>query len=169
MPNLEIEITTTEGILKGTVKKPTLYDSITVSNISGLNIGDSWTLTIHGGKSDFKAISAEFETYDGEDYNEIDLDTVITGSTLQIPGSILNQNGYLYVYGVAMVNGPRREAGSKGNMDGDGSGFLWHSVVNYDMDYSIRVGSGSVASRPKTISRDALRERRSNLLQKQAE
>ncbi len=158
----EFDIATSEGNLSGHIKKSTLYDSITVSAKQAMNLGESWTMTIHGGKSDFVAISA---TLFG-----LPLDTIITGSTFSIPASRLNQNGYLTIWEVSMINGPMQNKGAKGNISGDGGGFIWYSSESDEGTlYNVRVGSGSIATRPKTLSREALRTRRSNLIKKQME
>ncbi len=65
--------------------------------------------------------------------------------------------------------GPQRKADSSGNTSEDGGGFVWYLADDEEVDYHLPVGSGSIASRPRTLSRDALRTRSNSLLQKQME
>ncbi len=80
----------------------------------------------------------------------------------------MNLSKYAPLILMGMI-GTERKAGSSGNVSGDGEGFVWYSADDQEVDDYLQVGSGSIATRPKTLSREALRTRRSNLIKKQME
>jgi len=57
---------------------------------------------------------------------------VVTDTFFTIPANWITKNGYVYVW-VSAGNGPKIEAGSKGNMKGDGKGFWIGMQDRYDM------------------------------------
>lgn len=142
----DITIKTSEGTITGKVEQPTVYDSVKASTTDYyIPLNTALTVTTYGGKMDFKYIYAEFEYYDGESWNYMEIDSAFEGDTFTFPASMLNTESYLYIYGIDCANGPIVKAGSSGNMSGDGKGFMWSIITddNFYMSFAIGIEAGS--------------------------
>ena len=71
------------------------------------------------------------------------IDTSVVSNSITFPGSIFTHNGEIWYISIMPMNGPLPKAGAAGNMEGDGSGFLYYFDFYRGGHFSnIIVGSG---------------------------
>jgi hypothetical protein len=127
--NIDIEVRTSAGTLSGSVASPD-----TISNISfnpTLPIQSNQKLTIIWDKGN--AQYYRYSLYSRRNYFE----EITTANKIEIPATQFRSDG-TYQLAICGVNGPVPQEGAKGNMSGDGVGFLY--FINSYQYFDITVG-----------------------------
>lgn len=142
---LNVEVKTSLGKLNGTINLPDTITTVTFSEYDTLQLGEPLIVSWSGSNADFYDISLEYEWEDDEGYwGWTWIDTFIVGNSITFPGSMFTHSGEIDYFYMEPVNGPFPRAGARGNMTGEGSGFLYYfnsSDVGYLWE-DIVVGSG---------------------------
>ena len=141
---LDVEVKTSLGVLNGTITLPDTITTLTLSEYDSLQIGESFTISWSGSNAEFYSVSCDYEWVDENDnWHYEDLDEFIVGNSITYDGSIFAHNGEINYIRVQPMNGPFPENGAIGNMNGEGSGFLYYEVDRiYYEGADIIVGSG---------------------------
>ena len=139
--------------------------TLTLSEYDNLQLGESFTVSWSGSNAEFYQVSLNYRWVDENDNSHYEyLGEFVSGNSITYPGSNFLHNGEISYISVQPINGPIPEEGTPGNMDGDGSGFLYYigEYLNYEGD-DIIVGSGTPAGMSKNpfneIDEKVIRER----------
>ncbi|MCK5087579.1 MAG: hypothetical protein KAQ90_08660 [Melioribacteraceae bacterium] len=162
---LDVEVKTSLGQVNGTVFLPDTMRTLTLSEYDNLQLGESFTVSWSGSNAEFYQVSLNYRWVDENDNSHYEyLGEFVSGNSITYPGSNFLHNGEISYISVQPINGPIPEEGTPGNMDGDGSGFLYYigEYLNYEGD-DIIVGSGTPPGMSKNpfneIDEKVIRER----------
>lgn len=140
---LTVEVKTSFGIITGTISTPDSISNMTISEEDTLALGEPLTISWSGSNADFYEISLSYEWPENVNWGYKDLDTFVVSNSVTFPGSIFTHNGIIGHIRIQPINGPLPQAGTTGNMEGDGSGFLYYFDYSRGIRYNgIIVGSG---------------------------
>ena len=141
---LSVEVKTSLGTLNGSINLPDSIESLTLSEYSTLNLGQPFTITWTGSNANFYSVYCDYRWKDNNgNWQSADLNDFVSGNSITYPGSVFIHNGEISYIRVQPMNGPMPGVGAKGNMSGDGSGFLYYNVerTRYEGE-NIVVGTG---------------------------
>ncbi len=143
---LKVEVKTSAGKLNGEISLPDSFVSINLSEKDTLQLGQPFTISWQGGSADFYSVSCNYEWLDeNRNWQYTDLDTFVTGNSITYPGSVFNHSGRISYISIQAMNGPFPNPGARGNMTGDGSGFLYYMIDDKSPeDDTVIVGFGLI-------------------------
>jgi hypothetical protein len=131
IPTSDFEISTSLGVVQGTVTEPYIRVKPSINFEDSLKRGQPIQLDWTGANADFFSINC-VSSKEGSPSTTI-LDTVITDKKLTLPPSILEPafegDSSSVEIQVIAVNGPNDEPEIISNLSGDGSGFLYRFIV----------------------------------------
>ncbi len=140
---LNFEGKTSIGTVSGSVALPDTIVSVHTSVTGQLPKGQSFTLSWSGSNADFYDINGEYEWIDAaQNWQYMDLDTMISGSSVSYDGSLFQYDGYIRIYNITPTNGPLPTVGAQANLSGDGSGFMFYGNRTKNIvDITVNVGN----------------------------
>ncbi len=139
---LTVEIKTSFGTTTGTISIPDSISNMTTSVEDTLELGEPLTISWSGSNADFYEVSLSYDWQEDDNWGYKYIDTSIVSNSVTFPGSIFTYNGEIYIR-IQPINGPLPEAGTTGNMEGDGSGFLYYFDYSRGVRFNeIIVGAG---------------------------
>jgi len=143
--SIDVELKTSLGKVEKRIALPDTIMTLGLSATSNLPLSSPFTISWAGSNADFYSVSLDYSYKDENDNWEYEYLTEYTSdNNYTFSGSIFSYNGDIDYIRVQPINGTMPEVGGKGNMSGDGSGFLYYGSksTSYDGD-EIIVGSGS--------------------------
>jgi len=143
--SIDVELKTSLGKVEKRIALPDTIMTLGLSATSNLPLSSPFTISWAGSNADFYSVSLDYSYKDENDNWEYEYLTEYTSdNNYTFSGSIFSYNGDIDYIRVQPINGTMPEVGGKGNMSGDGSGFLYYvsKSTSYDGD-EIIVGSGS--------------------------
>ena len=127
LPNpLSVEIKTSLGSVSGSEALPDTVTNLTFTTTDTLQLGQSLTISWTGSNADFYSIWGSYQWSDSTDYHYVNLDTILTATSVTYAGSLFTHDGFIYLGYLQSLNGPFPQSGSSANMTGDGIGFLYY-------------------------------------------
>lgn len=164
----ELEINTGLGSLNGTVNEPDELVNVKVNDTASdyyyqTDLNNSVDLTWESSypeKSDFILIVGWYEDINGQMIDEkiILLPNTSTSIRLFEEDETVHE-GEIWI-NISSVNGPFPEAGSAGNMTGDGSGYLYRRLLTESGIIGIEVGQ---TSKVKSLTDEEIIEKSRNM------
>ncbi len=116
---------------------------MTTSVEDTLELGEPLTISWSGSNADFYEVSLSYDWQEDDNWGYKYIDTSVVSNSVTFRGSIFTHNGEIGYIRIQPINGPLPEAGTTGNMEGDGSGFLYYFDYNNGIRFNdIIVGSG---------------------------
>ncbi|MCF8372990.1 MAG: hypothetical protein K9H64_15320 [Bacteroidales bacterium] len=142
--NLFVEVKTSQGVLNGSISMPTQIDTIFLSKYDQIEIGDSFTISWINNDADFYYVYTDYNWLDSEgNSRHYDLINYVENNSITYLDTTFSYHGRIFSIMVQPINGPLPNAGTGGNMSGDGSGFLYYESVRYRfINHKIDVGQG---------------------------
>lgn len=139
---LFIEVSTSIGKLSGVVAVPDSISFLTAIPNDSLKIGQSLRLEWDG-EADFYALIGTYiwENSSGS-YGSEQLHKFVQGNTYTYDGSIFTHKGQISYLSIIAMNGPFPNSGTKGNMVGDGNGYLFYELPRKYFENKIIIGEG---------------------------
>jgi hypothetical protein len=131
IPTADFEISTSMGIVQGTVVEPYIRVKPSINFEDSLQKGQPIQLDWTGASADFFRINCVLSNEDSP-WTTI-LDTITTGEKLILPSSILEPafvaDSSAVQIQVVAINGPDYKPEVISNLSGEGSGFLYRFIV----------------------------------------
>ncbi len=150
---LTVEVKTSQGTVSGTITVPDTIDTAFVNHPDILPIGQSLIVSWSGSGADFYSLYYNYEWIDNQGYWHYEYENeVVQNPPYTFPTNTFPYNGIIYFIDIQSMNGPIPQPGSKGNMTGNGTGFLYYDNGRSYTINSIVVGTGS-STLPKMMDR----------------
>lgn len=143
-PRHTVVAKTTFGEVRGEVDRPEGIPVIQVSETESLKLGEELTITWTKSKADFYYVMIFYPNVvnPGDFLFPNVVDTVVSEQTVTLPKNFFPYDGYISNITVTPINGPDGKVGSKGNLNGVGSGYLYYSGYNGYLGLRLTVGAG---------------------------
>ncbi|GEM_PF-3079429 len=159
---VNVEVSTSSGILNGSCSYPGIAGNISLSS-SSLQVGDpliiSWTTG-----ADFVQLYAYCEWNDQlSQYHYLSLDTLVAGNSVTYNFPFISQGGRVMVGSIRTLCGPYPAPGAVPNMSGDGIGFLYYKGYYQDLNQEVVIGTGFPAPPNAGLAPPPLDERNAAL------
>ncbi|MCA0448074.1 MAG: hypothetical protein LCH54_17790 [Bacteroidetes bacterium] len=135
---------TTFGEVTGTVYRPEGEPIIQISVTGSLKLGEEVTISWTGTTADFYYVRVNYPNvkHPGDILFPSIVDTIVSNNSVILPKTSFIYDGNITYVSVTPINGPDGKEKSKGNMNGDGSGFLYYSGNSGGLRADITVGAG---------------------------
>jgi hypothetical protein len=139
---LTIEISTSLGILRGTLSLPETLVSFE-ANVDTLTFGQDVEFFWNGSNASFYWVSFLYLYRDSlNQIRQAYYDTLTTQKSVRYDGSLFYYDGTIELSDITPVNGPFPIPGTVGNISGDGSGYLYYYNRSKDIQKIVIVGRG---------------------------
>lgn len=151
---IDISVCTSAGEVAGTMSLPVTISLLHFSEEDSLELGESLMVSWPGANADFYRFTLQYAWRDttGSPARYEYADSLVAGPAVVVDGSFFSHDGVIGIVDVQPINGPYPEAGTSGNMSGEGTGFLYYSTINTWVDAAIVVGDGLDRSIAPSIS-----------------
>jgi len=137
---LNIEVTTEQGTVSGTVSLPDIPGSLQLSVTDTLPLNTDLTISW---VADSCAFYRVWLTYNYSDYTGKNIDTLVTTNSITFPASYFHSNGEISFIDVTSYNGAVSGLCEKANLQGSGQGFAAYFTIPRKYEGSnIIVGNG---------------------------
>jgi hypothetical protein len=111
----------------GSISLPKSVYNLTASELDTLELNQPITIYWSESNADFYSVHCSYSWRDESGYfNYISLDSLICDTSITFPGSIFIHDGSIGSISIQPINGPIPQAFTRGNMNGEGQGFLYY-------------------------------------------